>query len=158
MIMEQPVWKIKPFHQLNIFELYGILRVRQEVFAVEQNCVYLDLDGKDQFCDHLFAVDDNGRVIACARIVQPGTAYNEVSIGRVASHPELRGTGLGKQIMEKSIAFVEDKYGKVPIRIEAQYYLEKFYLDFGFAAHGEVYLLDGIQHIEMLRGKAPVKV
>lgn len=157
MIMEQPVWKIKAFHQLNIFELYGMLRLRQEVFAVEQNCVYLDLDGKDQFCDHIFAVDNDGRVVACCRIVQPGTSYAEVSIGRVASHPDLRGAGLGRQLMEKAIAFVEDRYGKVPIRIEAQLYLEKFYSEYGFEPVGEVYLLDGIQHIEMVRNKSLVK-
>ncbi len=155
--MDQPVWKIKPFHQLNIFELYGMLRLRQEVFAVEQNCVYLDLDGKDQFCDHLFAVDNEGRVIACARIVQPGAHYTEVSIGRVATHPSMRGAGYGKQIMEKAITYIEDKYGQVPIRIEAQYYLLKFYSDFGFVSEGEVYLLDGIEHIEMVRPKSMVK-
>lgn len=149
--MEQPVWKIKPFHQLNIFELYGMLRLRQEVFAVEQNCVYLDLDGKDQYCEHILAIDSEGRVVACCRIVQPGVLFPEVSIGRVASHPELRGSGLGKMVMDKALRFVEDKYGKVPVRIEAQYYLEKFYASFGFKTHGEVYLLDGIEHIEMLR-------
>lgn len=155
--MAQPVWKIKPFHQLNIFELYGMLRLRQEVFAVEQNCVYLDLDGKDQFCDHIFAVDDDGRVIACCRIVQPGTAYIEVSIGRVATHPDMRGAGYGKILMEKALAFIDDKYGKVAIRIEAQFYLEKFYTEFGFTPVGDVYLLDGIQHIEMVRNHNLVK-
>ncbi|HMU68852.1 MAG TPA: GNAT family N-acetyltransferase [Chitinophagales bacterium] len=155
--MEQLFWKIKSFHQLNISELYGILRLRQEVFAVEQNCVYLDVDGKDQFCDHLFGVDDAGRVIACCRIVQPGTSYPEVSIGRVATHPEHRGAGYGKQVMDKAISFIEDRYGKVPVRIEAQYYLEKFYIDYGFEAVGDVYLLDGIEHREMVRNAVHAK-
>ena len=94
--MENLFWKIKSFHQLNVFELYGILRLRQEVFALEQNCVYLDVDGKDQFCDHIFGVDDAGKVIAYCRIVQPETGFSEVSIGRVATHPEHRNHGYGK--------------------------------------------------------------
>ena len=151
--MKQPAdlfWKIKSFHQLNVFELYGILRLRQEVFAVEQNCVYLDVDGKDQFSDHIFGVDDAGKVIAFARVVQPGVAYPEVSIGRVATHPDHRHEGLGKIVMDKALRLIEDKYGKVSIRIEAQFYLEKFYSGYGFESIGSVYLLDGIEHIEML--------
>lgn len=158
--MENLFWKIKSFHQLNVFELYGILRLRQEVFAIEQNCVYLDVDGKDQFCDHIFGVDDAGMVLAYCRILQPGTSYTEVSIGRVASHPNHRKNGYGKMVMDKAVNFIEDKYGQVAIRIEAQCYLEKFYLGYGFEPQNEVYLLDGIEHIEMVRGKnaIPIKV
>ena len=141
--MENLFWKIKSFHQLNVFELYGILRLRQEVFALEQNCVYLDVDGKDQFCDHIFGVDDAGKVIAYCRIVQPETGFSEVSIGRVPTHPE-------------AINFIEDKYGPVSIKIEAQYYLEKFYSGYAFEPKSEVYLLDGIEHIEMVREKNAV--
>ncbi len=155
--MSNLFWKIKSFHQLNVSELYGILRLRQEVFAVEQNCVYLDADGKDQFCDHIFGVDDAGKVIACCRIVQPGISYSEVSIGRVATHPDHRHHGFGRMVMDKAINFIEDRYGPVAIRIEAQYYLEKFYTHYGFEVSGEVYLLDGIQHVEMIREKASVR-
>lgn len=154
--MENLFWKIKSFHQLNVFELYGILRLRQEVFALEQNCVYLDVDGKDQFCDHIFGVDDAGKVIAYCRIVQPETGFSEVSIGRVATHPEHRNHGYGKMVMDKAINFIEDKYGPVTIKIEAQYYLEKFYSGYGFEPKSEVYLLDGIEHIEMVREKNAV--
>ncbi|MFI5171188.1 MAG: GNAT family N-acetyltransferase [Chitinophagales bacterium] len=156
--MENLFWKIKSFHQLNVFELYGILRLRQEVFAVEQNCVYLDVDGKDQFGDHIFGVDDAGKVMAYCRILQAGSAYPEISIGRVATHPDTRNQGLGKLLMEKAINYIIDKQGAVPIRIEAQYYLEKFYTAFGFESSGSTYLLDGIEHIEMIREKHAVKV
>lgn len=151
--MENLFWKIRNFHQLNVFEVYGILRLRQEVFAVEQNCVYLDPDGRDQFSDHIFGLDDNGKVIAYCRILQPGVAYSEVSIGRVCTHPEHRHTGLGKLIMEKALQFIEDRYGKTSVRIEAQQYLEKFYAAFGFEKIGNPYILDGIEHVEMLRSK-----
>jgi len=156
--MENLFWKIKSFHQLNVFELYGILRLRQEVFAVEQNCVYLDVDGKDQSCDHIFGVDDAGKVIAYCRIVQPVNSYTEVSIGRVSTHPEHRKSGFGRMVMDKAINFVEDKYGQAAIKIEAQYYLEKFYAAYSFESKGEVYLLDGIEHIEMIREKNTVHV
>ena len=151
-------WKIKSFHQLNVFELYGILKLRQQVFAVEQNCVYLDADGKDQLCDHIFGVDDAGQVMAYCRILQPGSAFQEVSIGRVSTHPDNRHNGWGKLIMEKAINFIDDKYGPVAVKIEAQYYLERFYANFGFETSGSVYLLDGIEHVEMLRDKNAVNV
>lgn len=149
--MKDLFWKIRGFHQLNVFELQAIFRLRQEVFIVEQNCAYLDADGKDQFCDHLFGVDDDGRVLACCRIVQPGVSYSEISIGRIATHPDARGTGLGKVVMDKALAFIDDKYGKAPIHIEAQFYLLKFYEAYGFESVGNVYLLDGIEHIEMIK-------
>lgn len=136
--------------------MQGIYRLRQEVFAVEQNCAYLDADGKDQFSDHIFGVDDDGKVLACCRIVQPGVSYEVVSIGRIASHLSARGTGLGKLIMEKAITFIGDKYGKVSVKIEAQQYLQKFYESYEFEPIGEIYLLDGIEHIEMVRASDAV--
>ncbi len=154
--MENLFWKVRNFHQLNVFELYGILRLRQEVFIVEQNCAYLDTDGKDQFSDHIFGVDDDGKVIAYCRILQPGVVYAEVSIGRVATHPQHRHHGLGKLVMDKALNYIEDKYSKISVRIEAQYYLEKFYSSYGFIPVGNIYILDGIEHIEMLRDKNTV--
>lgn len=156
--MENLFWKIKSFHQLNVMELYGIMRLRQEVFAVEQNCTYLDADGKDQFCDHIFGVDDSGKVIAYCRIVQPGVSYPEVSIGRIATHPEHRNMGQGRLLMDKALSYIDDKYGKTDIKIEAQFYLEKFYSNYGFEKSGEIYLLDGIEHVEMIRNKNAVPV
>jgi ElaA protein len=156
--MKNLFWKIRGFHQLNVFELQAIFRLRQEVFIVEQNCAYLDADGKDQFSDHLFGVDDDGRVVAYCRIVQPGISYTEVSIGRIATHPDARRSGYGKVIMDKAISFIEDKYGKTNIRIEAQQYLQKFYEMYCFEPVGNTYLLDGIEHIEMLRHSDNVHV
>lgn len=149
--MKNLFWKIRGFHQLNVFELQAIYRLRQEVFVVEQNCPYLDADGKDQFSEHIFGVDDDGRVMAYCRIVQPGVSYPEVSIGRICTHPETRGTGLGKLIMDKALAFIDDKHGKTGVRIEAQEYLRKFYESYGFETTGDIYLLDNINHIEMVR-------
>ena len=145
------LWKVRSFHQLNVCELQAIYRLRQEVFVVEQQCAYLDADGKDQFADHIFGVDDDGRVMAYCRVVQPGISCSEVSIGRVVTHPELRHTGLGKSVMERAFKCVDDRYGKVPVRIEAQLYLKAFYEQQGFEPVGDVFLLDGIDHIEMLR-------
>lgn len=156
--MKNLLWKIRSFHQMNVFELNAVFRLRQEVFILEQNCVYLDADGKDQFSEHVFGVDDDGRVLAYCRIVQPGVSYPEVSIGRIVTHADVRGTGLGKLLMEKALAFIDDRYGKVSIRLEAQQYLQKFYESYGFAAEGNTYLLDGIEHIEMLRNVEKVLI
>lgn len=145
------LWKVRSFHQLNVFELQAIYKLRQEVFVVEQHCVYLDADGKDQFADHIFGVHDDGRVMAYCRVLQPGIICSEVSIGRVVTHPDVRHTGFGKLLMDKAFKCVDDRYGKVPVRIEAQLYLKEFYASLGFEPVGEVYLLDGIDHIEMVR-------
>ena len=104
------------------------------------------------------ALDDAGQVMAYCRILQPGSAFQEVSIGRVSTHPDNRHNGWGKLIMEKAINFIDDKYGPVAVKIEAQYYLERFYANFGFETSGSVYLLDGIEHVEMLRDKNAVNV
>ena len=143
---------------MNVFELNAAFRLRQEVFIIEQNCAYLDADGKDQFSEHIFGVDDDGRVLAYCRIVQPGVSFPEVSIGRIATHQDVRGTGLGKILMEKALAFIDDRYGKVSIRLEAQQYLQKFYEHYGFLPDGDVYLLDGIEHIEMVRNVEKVLI
>ena len=156
--MKNLLWKIRSFHQMNVFELNAIFRLRQEVFVVEQNCAYLDADGKDQFSEHIFGVDDDGRVLAYCRIVQPSVTMPDVSIGRIATHIDVRGTGLGKILMEKAMAFIDDRYGKVSIRLEAQQYLMKFYENYGFVANGDMYLLDGIEHIEMLRNIEKVMI
>lgn len=144
-------WVLKPFFALTPYELYEILRLRQTVFIVEQNCPYLDNDGKDLKSFHLMGYDENGKLITYSRLLPAGLAFTEASIGRVVTDFLLRGTGAGKLLMVKSIEHLEQLYGKVPIRIGAQYYLLGFYQSLGFIPQGNIYLEDGIEHIEMLR-------
>ena len=145
-----PTWIFKPFTELTLTELYAIMRLRQEVFIVEQNCPFLDAEGKDLKSYHLMGYVNN-ELVAYSRIVKPGVSYQEVSIGRVVSSTKHRGLAYGRQLMSESIAQIEKQYGPVPIRIGAQQYLQKFYESFGFVKEGEAYLEDGIPHIIMLR-------
>ncbi len=143
-------WEIKKFEELNTKELYAIMQLRLAVFSVEQNCAYQDADGKDLKCVHLSGFDEENDLIVYSRIVPAGISFNEVSIGRVITSAKARGTGAGKELMKKSMEFIEKQYGKVPVRIGAQCYLIKFYSSFGFEISGEEYLEDNIPHIEML--------
>lgn len=143
-------WRIQKFEELAPSVLYAILRLRSEVFVVEQNCVFQDMDNKDQYCLHLTGWA-NDELIAYTRLVPPGVAYPLVSIGRVVSSPAARGTGVGRLLMEKSIEAVYTIYGKQPIKIGAQYYLLKFYSSLGFVQSSGIYLEDGIEHVEMIK-------
>ncbi|MFB9080747.1 GNAT family N-acetyltransferase [Flavobacterium procerum] len=143
-------YTIKSFDELTNHELYDMLRLRSEIFVVEQNCAYLDLDNKDQKSFHLLYYVD-GEFAGATRLLPAGLSYNEISIGRVVIASTHRGLGLGVKLMEASIAGCEEKFGKSPIRIGAQYHLSKFYQSLGFVEQGEVYDEDGIPHIEMLR-------
>jgi len=143
-------WTIKPFSELAPQELYLILRLRSEVFVVEQNCVFQDMDNKDQYCYHLMGWQNN-ELVAYTRIVPPGISYDLPSIGRVVTSPKARQSGIGKLLMEKSIEELTGLYGKTSIRIGAQLYLQKFYSYFGFLQSSDVYDEDGIDHIEMTR-------
>ncbi len=143
-------WVFKPFTELSAQELYAIMRLRQEVFIVEQNCPYLDADGKDLKSYHLMGYVGN-ELVAYSRIVKPGVSYDEVSIGRVVSSTAHRKKAFGIQLMNESIQRIENLYGQVLIRIGAQQYLQKFYESFGFVREGESYMEDGIPHIIMLR-------
>ena len=143
-------WVFKSFNDLSVTELYAILRLRQEVFIVEQNCPYLDADGKDLKSYHLMGYVGN-ELVAYSRIVKPGVSYDEASIGRVVSSTVHRKKAYGIQLMNESIKRIENLYGPVSIRIGAQQYLQKFYESFGFKWEGEPYLEDGIPHIIMLR-------
>ncbi len=140
---------IKSFEELTLMELYDILTLRQRVFIVEQQCPYQDCDGKDAASYHLLLRNDSGQLLAYARIVPAGITYPEVSIGRVVSAPEIRGQGLGKQVMAAAMNFIRQTYGRVPVRIGAQSYLISFYKSFGFIPL-EDYLQDGIPHTVML--------
>lgn len=143
-------WEWKPFNDLTAEEVYTVLCVRQQVFVLEQECLYLDADGKDRNSFHLmgFLGDE---LVAYARIVEPGISYKEVSIGRILSSEKVRGTGAGKELMEQALSRIECHYGNVPVRISAQTYLLKFYQKFGFQSTGKEYLEDDIPHTEMLR-------
>jgi ElaA protein len=143
-------WVLKKFDELDPYEMYAILRLRSEVFVVEQKCVFLDMDNKDQPSHHLLGWD-NDNLVAYTRLVPPGVSYEQPSIGRVVTSPATRGNGSGKLLMEKSIEVAEKLFGKVPIRIGAQLYLQKFYGSLGFEQSSDIYDEDGIDHIEMIR-------
>jgi ElaA protein len=145
-------WYHKHFNDLSTTELYQILQLRNEVFIVEQNCPFQDLDDKDFKCFHLIGFDtDSQQIMAYTRIVPAGVSYEEASIGRVVTSPQARGGGIGKELMQKSLELLEELYGGVSIKIGAQYYLNKFYESFGFQQIEEIYLEDGIEHILMVR-------
>ncbi|HMK18602.1 MAG TPA: GNAT family N-acetyltransferase [Chitinophagaceae bacterium] len=150
-------WTIKRFDELTLDELYNILQLRNQVFIVEQNCVYNDTDGKDRSAWHLIAVEDD-RLVAYTRILSPGVSYNDPAIGRVVTSSSKRRSGLGRELMKRSIEACEKIFGKTSITLSAQVYLQSFYESFDFIVAGKEYLEDGIPHIEMSRkplGKSP---
>jgi ElaA protein len=140
---------IKKFSELSTEEIYNILKLRSEVFVVEQNCVYQDIDEKDQKAIHLF-IEKNSEIIAYTRIFKKGDYYEEnPSIGRVVVSKKERGKNLGKEIMKKSIYFVKENMDEKKIELSAQKYLDKFYKELQFYSEGEDYLEDGIPHQRM---------
>lgn len=142
---------IKAFNNLSATELYAILRLRSEVFVVEQNCVYLDTDNKDLKCHHLMLFNIDEELVAYARLVPPGISFTEMSIGRVVTSPKVRGTGAGRRLMNIAIENCVLIFGEGSIKIGAQAYLRSFYGSLGFNEVGEVYDEDGIPHIDMIR-------
>jgi ElaA protein len=145
---------IKHFTCLTLKELYTLLTLRSEVFVVEQNCIYLDMDNLDQDCYHLLAYDEENGVenvlVGYLRIIKPGVKCNEWSIGRVCNSSSSRGKGYGKKVVSRAIEWVEAQQGIThDISISAQNYLLKFYNDLGFKEYGSVYMHDGIEHIDM---------
>lgn len=142
-------WKIKRYKDLTIEELYSILKVRNEVFVVEQNCPYQDCDGKDKHAYHLF-FEDNGDIIAYTRIMEKGISYDEVSIGRFLVQERYRGKGLAKEMLKRAINFIEESLNEKYIRISGQVYIKDFYKSFGFEEVSDIYLEDDIPHVEML--------
>ena len=143
-------WLCKSFNELKPNELYELLRLRSEVFVVEQNCVFLDIDNKDQIAYHLLGYKDDD-LVAYTRLLDKNTAYKLMSIGRVVTSPKYRGTGAGKALMEESIKRCYELFGKDDIKIGAQLYLRKFYESLGFKQSSEMYLEDDIEHIEMIK-------
>ncbi len=139
----------KRFSWLTQAELYAILRLRAEVFVVEQNCAYQDVDGQDQDAWHMLGfVDDD--LAAYARILKPGTQHTEPAIGRVVTSPKYRGKKLGKEIFAASLNQIKTLFPEQNVRIMAQVYLVNFYADFGFKIASEEFLEDGIPHVEMI--------
>lgn len=148
--MEQTEFKCKAFGEIQPETLYEILKLRQDIFVIEQQCLYPDLDGFDLGCHHLWGTK-SGKIISTARIVPPGLIYPEPSIGRVCTALEERKNGEGKRLMEKAIELSLEKFGPLAIKIGAQLYLEKFYRQLGFETCSAPYDEDGILHIKMLR-------
>lgn len=146
------VWKIKKFDELNAEEIYEILKIRNQVFIVEQQCPYLDCDGRDMKSYHLF-LENNNEIAAYLRIIEKGVSYNEISIGRVLVNSKYRGKGLARDMMKEAIGYINNQLNETSIRIEAQAYLIDFYKSLGFKQTSKVFLEDNIPHIEMLYTK-----
>ena len=141
----------KKFSELSLQELYELLALRQDIFIVEQDCPYLDADGKDQDSIHIIGTDPESKICCYTRIVPKGISYEHyVSIGRVVVHEKLRGTGEGTRLMKKSIEVCKELFPNEKIKISAQSHLNKFYSELGFVHTGEEYLEDGIPHIGMI--------
>ncbi len=139
------------FDDLTKEQLYDIMQLRQEVFIVEQNCPYLDADGKDQLSHHLCGFNDNGEILAYTRLLPQGVSYSDYcSIGRVVTSPSIRGTGAGLELMTQSIVYCKRLFLNQKIKISAQCYLDKFYKNLGFHSIGESYLEDDIPHQAMI--------
>lgn len=147
--MSNIIWHFKSFEDLTLHELYEILQVRNEVFIVEQNCPYQDLDGDDEKALHFWASDQDG-ILAYTRLFQPGIKYKDASIGRVLTTKRSRGRKLGRILMTFSLMIIDNRFSSPSVRISAQQYLFDFYTSLGFNAQGEPYLEDDIPHVEML--------
>lgn len=143
-------WVCKSFNDLSPRELYSILQLRNSVFIVEQNCVYQDCDDKDPLSQHLMGWK-NDQLVAYTRLLPPGLAFEEMSIGRVVTSPTIRGKKTGRALMERSIEKIHELFGNAAIKIGAQLYLRSFYESLGFVRCSDVYLEDGIEHIKMIR-------
>ncbi len=143
-------WKTKRFNELSTAELYNLLQLRSEVFVVEQNCVYQDIDGKDQKALHLIG-EFNSKIVAYARLFKAGDYFENASIGRVVVGTDYRDKKWGHELMQHAITEIEEYFNTTKITISAQLYLQKFYESHGFVTTSETYLEDDIPHIEMKR-------
>ena len=143
-------WKIKYFEDLTTHQLYDILKLRSEIFVVEQNCVYLDIDGKDKLALHLFG-EFQGKIVAYSRLFKAGISFDNASIGRVVVDANYRDRKWGHDLMREAISGIKLHFGESKITIGAQLYLKKFYESHGFIQTSEMYLEDDIPHIEMKR-------
>jgi ElaA protein len=137
---------VKHFNELELSELYEILKARQEVFVVEQNCAYVDADGKDKDAYHVF-YEENGKILACLRVLDRGVSFPEVSFGRIITTK--RSCGLGSKIIEAGVSVAKEKYRADCIKISAQLQAKGFYEKQGFVQISDVYYEDGIEHVCM---------
>lgn len=142
-------YHVKPFSELNTEEFYAIVKERIAVFVVEQNCPYQEVDEIDEHAWHTYFKDDGGNISAYTRVYE---AQDAIHFGRVLVNKEHRKEGLGRKILQQTIAFIQEKYPNQPIVIGAQVYLRSFYESFGFEAISYVYLEDDIPHIDMKLG------
>jgi ElaA protein len=143
-------WKIKAFEALTVNELYDLLKLRSEIFVVEQNCIYLDLDGKDKIALHLYG-EFEGNIVAHARLFKAGISFDNASIGRVVVDAYYRDRKWGHDLMREAISGIQLHFNEGKVTIGAQLYLKKFYESHGFVQISEMYLEDGIPHIDMVR-------
>ena len=141
---------IQPYTELNLDDFHDIIALRIKIFVIEQDCPYQDLDGNDKLAFHLYFKDEKNQIVAATRILPQNIAYDEVSIGRVVVDKSSRGTGLGHELMEQSMVFVQSQFGAADVRLSAQKHLENYYEKHGFKSTGKEYLEDGIPHVEML--------
>lgn len=147
-------WEWRAFAELAAADLYRVMQVRQDVFILEQTCLYPDLDGLDAGAHHLLGwrmIDGKRQLAAYTRVLAPGAKYEEMSLGRVLTAPVARGTGIGRELLAQGITHAERQHPGHRIRIGAQQHLEKFYGEFGFVTCSAPYDEDGIMHIDMLR-------
>lgn len=147
-------WCWREFNELSNEQVYDILAVRQQVFVLEQKCLYLDVDGRDREALHLFGsnrFDQFDQIVAYARLLLPNTRYAEPSIGRVLVVESARGNGLGRELMARCLEKCELAYADYPVKVSAQVYLKDFYRGFGFEVVGEPYDDGGIPHVGMVR-------
>ncbi len=146
-------WKTTAFHQISLAELLDVLQLRVDVFVVEQECAYRELDEYDRQPEvrHLSGYDESGQLIAYARLLPPGLRYPEISFGRFVVRADSRKQGIGHQLMEKSLQEISGLWPKNSVRISAQEYLQRFYSQYGFIRVSDVYSEDGILHVEMVK-------
>ena len=148
-------WQFLAFDALGNRDIHDMLRLRSEVFVLEQSCLFLDIDGLDPEAMHLLGHDEQHRLSACARCFAPGRPYAQASIGRVVTAPHARGQGLGQVLMRQALSSLWAHWGRQPVRIGAQAHLQGFYGRLGFRVDGEPYLEDGIPHVQMLHPGEP---
>jgi len=144
-------YKMKQFEDLTSAELYGILKLRQNVFIIEQTCIYPDIDDNDQNALHLMAFDGDS-IVGCLRILEKGVTFEEASIGRVVMAPSHRGTGIAKHMMQQALDFIGKEWQETHVKISAQSYTIPFYEGVGFEVVSEEYLEDDIPHVDMVWG------
>ena len=142
-------WQAYSFEELDVGRIYAILQLRQQVFIVEQSCIYNDLDGLDKDGFHLCAWQGE-KLCAYVRCLPPGLVYTESAMGRIVVNPEARGLKLGRELVKRGIAFNLARWPDSGLRIGAQTYLESFYTELGFETDGEAYDEDGISHLKMI--------